>query len=195
MLRDLLKEDLIGKYFNEKTLQVAYHKHQYGHLEPGDHGYMKGMNGFHDLENDLCICRHFDNSTTQLRNKGFKAIVPDDIPNVVSYRMVFNPDYHIKESEVRKLLNLAQRADKIAKLSGKIYIKETKGKQPKVLATNFINKQEEKKESLMKDVLVFVNKLKKEKDKDKIVELVFDIGTILKKNLFTLEDLKNKVKK
>jgi hypothetical protein len=193
MLKDLLHKAILGYYFNEKTLQIAYSK---GYLmNPEDHGYMKGMKAYHDLETDLCICRHFDNATLSLMSKGFKQIVKDDIKVNTITGYGFDPKHHIKESEVRKLLIVAQRASKIAKLSGKIYIKEIKGKQPKVIATNDINKQKEKQDSLMKDLLLSVDKLKKEKNKDKIAEIIFDIGNILKKNLFTLEDLKKYEKK
>lgn len=73
MIKDLLKEDLVGKYFNRDTYQVAYSKSFV--MPPEDHGYVKNMKAYHDLENDKCICRHYDNPNLFI--KGFRIIVKD----------------------------------------------------------------------------------------------------------------------
>lgn len=80
---------------------------------------------------------------------------------------------------MKRLLNIAQRPDKLAKISGKIYIKETKGKKDKIVVD--LEKQQEKQTLLMKETIHNIKLLKGERNKDKIVELVFNIGDLLKK--------------
>lgn len=175
MNRILLQEDLLGKYFNEKTLQVAYDKGTWC-MDPGDHGYVKGMKGYHDFENDMCICRSFDNPLISLTQKhGFKCIVEDQIESTRYYTK-----FHIKLSEVKRLL----RSEKLQKLSGKIYIK-----QKNIIID--IEPQEKKKQDLMNDMLITYESLKIEKNNDKISELLFNVGSILRKNYFTREELIN----
>lgn len=179
MNRVLLQEDLLGKYFNEKTLQVAYDKGTWC-MEPEDHGYVKGMKGYHDFENDMCICRNFDNPLVSLTEKyGFKCIVDDQLDPVR-----YDTKFHIKLSDVKRIL----RSEKLQKLSGKIYIKQ------KNIVID-IKPQEKKKNDLMNDMLLTYESLKTEKDKDKISELLFNVGAILRKNYFTQEELINYLNK
>jgi hypothetical protein len=136
-------------------------------LLPKDDGYYKGMEGFLDYENDKCIVRHFDNAGITIRLKGFYYIVDDSRFDKVK-------DYDsLPLSEVKRIMEA------------------NKPTKPKIYAK--MKKTQEKKQALMEQAIKIARSINE--SEDHLVVRIFALTDVVRKNLFTPQDLHDFINK